>query len=88
VSINKKSVAQAKQRLVDFLEQDVGVTSIRGFDRHPVEDIYYLRVDAPGGDTLRVLDRVDRIVSEIANQNDFMIVVVPYPKSRAAASSA
>jgi hypothetical protein len=77
MSIDKKVLTSAKQRVIERLS-DLGVTKVLGFDRHSAEDIFFLRVEVPDGDTLRVLDEVDSLLSEIAQTNDFMLVVVPY----------
>jgi hypothetical protein len=75
----KQAIQSAKQRLLSFLEEEEGIRDVGGFYKHSSEDLYFLEVFVPDGLAMRLLKRIDPILDDIADNNDFMIVVLPLP---------
>jgi hypothetical protein len=75
----KASLVSAKKRLLSFLEREEGITDVGAFYQYGQEDTYFLEVFIPGQDEWEFLKRLDSILTDIANQNDFVIGVIPLP---------
>ena len=78
MSVDQKALKQEKRRVVERLEE-LGVGPVLGVYRKPSEAIYFLEVEVPNEETLRVLENVGPMLDKIMMNNDFMIAVLPVP---------
>ena len=82
-SSKKQTLQSAKRRLLSFLEEE-GIRDVGSFYKHSNEDLYFLEVFVPDAIAMQMLKRVDPVLNDIADNNDFMIVVIPLPPPVAA----
>jgi hypothetical protein len=76
VTLNKKqAIRSAKEHVLGFLEQDADVCGTGAFYEYPGEEAFILEVLVPDDQSLGLLQRIEPLLNEIADNNDFSIIL-------------
>jgi hypothetical protein len=74
-----QTIQAARQRILTYLEEDCGILGVGAFYKYPNEEMYILEAFVPQKDEWSFLIRIDPLLNEIADSNDFTIGVLPLP---------
>jgi hypothetical protein len=75
----KQALMSAKKRVLTYLEEDEGIRDVGAFYKYPNEETYILEAFVPKTDEWSFLKRIDPLLSDIADNNDFVLLVLPLP---------
>jgi hypothetical protein len=73
------ALESAKRKVLTFLEEEEGITDVGAFYQYAHEETYILEVFITNKSEWEFLKRLDPVLTEIADNNDFIIGVLPLP---------
>ena len=79
MSKDNAAIEAAKKRLLELLDSQESVDDVGHFYKHPNEELYILEVFVPDSLALTLLERLDPLLDDIADNNAFTIGVLPLP---------
>jgi hypothetical protein len=74
-----KALLRAEDSVRDFLAEYLGSRPTEPLFKDPGEDLYLLIARVSNDDSMDLLDAIEPLLHEIADNNDFTIAVIPLP---------